>query len=208
MCLEVVAVSDIKLFNKWDYDNLQVNDLGLQRYISLKPVVLPHTGGRHEHRRFGKSEVPIVERFVNRLTSVGLAKGKGGKHIKMCVATGKKQTAITIVKNAFEIINLKTGKNPIQVLIDAVINSAPREDTTRISYGGVVYHQSVDMSPQRRVDIALRFLAQGALKASKKNSSTIEECVADELIAAAENNPKSYAVSRKEERERVAAAAR
>ncbi|MEM2109307.1 MAG: 30S ribosomal protein S7 [Candidatus Odinarchaeota archaeon] len=201
-------MSDIKLFNKWDYDNLQVNDLGLQRYISLKPVVLPHTGGRHEHRRFGKSEVPIVERFVNRLTSVGLAKGKGGKHIKMCVATGKKQTAITIVKNAFEIINLKTGKNPIQVLIDAVINSAPREDTTRISYGGVVYHQSVDMSPQRRVDIALRFLAQGALKASKKNSSTIEECVADELIAAAENNPKSYAVSRKEERERVAAAAR
>jgi len=204
----VVVVSDIKLFNKWDYDNLQVNDLGLQRYISLKPVVLPHTGGRHEHRRFGKSEVPIVERFVNRLTSVGLAKGKGGKHIKMCVATGKKQTAITIVKNAFEIINLKTGKNPIQVLIDAVINSAPREDTTRISYGGVVYHQSVDMSPQRRVDTALRFLVQGALKASKKSSTTIEECVADELIAAAENNPKSYAVSRKEERERVAAAAR
>ncbi len=204
----MVVVSDIKLFNKWDYDSLQVNDLGLQRYISLKPVVLPHTSGRHEHKRFGKSEVPIVERFVNRLTALGLAKGKGGKHIKMCVATGKKQTAINIVKNAFEIINLRTGKNPIQVLIDAIINSAPREDTTRISYGGVVYHQSVDMAPQRRVDMALRFLAQGALKASKKNSSTIEECVAEELIAASENNPKSYAVSRKEERERIAAAAR
>lgn len=201
-------LTDIKLFNKWDYDNLQVGDIGLQRYIYLKPTILPHTGGRHEHRKFGKSQIPIIERFINRFISLGLAKGKGGKHIKMSTATGKKQTAITILKNAFEIIYLRTKKNPVQVLIDAIANSSPREETTRISYGGIVYHQTVDISPQRRVDIALRFLVQGALKATKKNSKTIEECVADEIIAASENNPKSYGVSRKEERERIATSTR
>ncbi|MHA1410756.1 MAG: 30S ribosomal protein S7 [Candidatus Odinarchaeia archaeon] len=197
-------MGEIKLFGKWDYDGVEVRDLGLQRYISLQPRYLPHTGGRHEHKRFGKSQIPIVERLLNRLMNPGLAKGKGGKHIKMSVASGKKQKAINIIKSAFEIIYLKTKQNPIQVLVKAIENAAPREETTRISYGGIVYHQSVDIAPQRRIDIALRFLVQGMLKSSKKNSKTIEEAVADEIIAAAENNPRSYAISKKEERERIA----
>jgi small subunit ribosomal protein S7 len=197
-------VTELKLFGKWDYEGIKVDDLGLEKYISLKPTSLPHTGGRHENRRFGKSQLPIVERLINRLLNPGLAKGKGGKHIKMSVASGKKQKAINIIKTAFEIIYLRTKNNPIQVMVKAIENAAPREETTRISYGGIVYHQSVDIAPQRRIDIALRFLIQGTVKATKKSSKTIEECIADEIIAASENNPRSYSISKKEERERIA----
>ncbi|MHA1238089.1 MAG: 30S ribosomal protein S7 [Candidatus Odinarchaeia archaeon] len=204
----MIAVSDIKLFGKWDFDNIEIRDIGLQRYINLRPVYIPHTGGRHEHKRFGKANVPIVERLLNKLMNPGLAKGKGGKHIKMSDASGKKERAIKIVKAAFELIYLKTGKNPIQILVRAIENAAPREETTRISYGGIVYHQAVDIAPLRRIDIALRYLVQGSLKASIGNAKTIEECLADELIAAAENNPRSYAISKKEEKERIALSTR
>ena len=114
---------DIKLFGKWSYDGIVVRDPSLKKYISLKPVYLPHTGGRHEHRRFGKAEVPIVERLMNMLMRPGRN-------------TGKKHLAYNIVKRAFEIIHIKTGENPLQVLVRAIENAAPREETTRIMYGG------------------------------------------------------------------------
>ena len=121
---------------------------------------------------------------------------------------GKKAKAISIVQMAFEIIHLQTGRNPIQVLVDAIEHSAPCEDTTRIGYGGIVYHRAVDISPQRRVDIALRFLTDGARRAAFNNRKTIEECLADELVAAAEGDTRSHAVSRRDEMERVALASR
>lgn len=185
----------LKLFNKWSFEGIEVKDPGLRRYISLKPVILPHSGGRHEHVRFKKSEVNIVERLVNQL----MRPGRSG---------GKKAKAIGIVKNAFEIIHLRTGKNPIEVLVRAIENSAPCEDTTRISYGGIVYHVAVDISPQRRVDLALRFIAEGARKASFNNPKTIEECLAEEIILASMGDIRSYAVQRKNEIERIALASR
>ncbi len=200
--------SKIKLFNRWDFEGIEVRDLGLRRYISVKPVYLPHTGGRHEHSRFGKSRVPIVERFVNKFMNPGLAKGRGGKRIKKSQSSGKKEKIINIIKAAFEIVNLRTGKSPIQVLVSAIENAAPKEETTRISYGGIAYQQAVDVAPQRRLDLALRFLVQGSLKASIGNAKSIEECIADELIAAATGNPKSYAIKRKGEKERIALSAR
>lgn len=186
---------EIKLFGKWSYKEVEVRDLGLQRYVSLKPVVIPHTMGRHEHKRFGKADVNIVERLVNNLM-------RPGKN------AGKKAKAINIVKHAFEIIHLRTGRNPIEVLVRAVENSAPCEDTTRIAYGGIVYHLSVDVSPQRRVDLALRHICEGARQAAMHNPRSIEECLAEELILAASNDMKSYAVSRRHELERIAMASR
>ncbi|MEM3560893.1 MAG: 30S ribosomal protein S7, partial [Nitrososphaerota archaeon] len=108
---------EIKIFGKWDISNIKVLDPGLERYICLKPVVIPHSGGRHEHRRFGKSKVNIIERLINNLMKPGRA-------------GGKKSKALKIVKNALEIIYLKTGKNPIEVLVRAIENAAPREDVT------------------------------------------------------------------------------
>lgn len=200
--------SKIKLFNRWTFEGIEVKDQGLRRYISLKPVYLPHTGGRHEHSRFGKSRVPIAERFINKFMNPGLARGRGGKRVKKSHSSGKKEKIINIIKAAFEIIHLRTGKSPIQVLVSAIGNAAPKEETTRISYGGIAYQQAVDVAPQRRLDLALRFLVQGSLKASLGKAKSIEECIADELIEAAAGNPKSYAIKRKEEKERIALSAR
>jgi len=185
----------IKLFKKWSFEEVEVQDPGLKRYISLRPVYVPHSMGRHEHKRFKKSEMNIVERLINNLM-------RPGKN------AGKKLRAIKVVKNAFEIISLRTGKNPMEVLVRAIENSAPCEDTTRISYGGIVYHQAVDISPQRRVDLALRFLTEGARNAAFSNPKPLEECLAEELILAANKDMKSYAIQRRNEMERIALHAR
>ena len=186
---------EIKLWGRWSLSEVEVRDPGLRKYISLKPVLLPHTEGRHEKRRFAKSKVPIVERLINQMM-------RPGKN------AGKKMLAMNIVKRAFEIIELRTGKNPVQVLVWAIENASPREETTRIAFGGILYHVSVDVAPQRREDLALRFISEGARNCSFNNPKTIEECLADEIIAAAYGEPTSYAIRRKEEIERIAYAAR
>jgi len=186
---------DIKLFGKWSFEGIEVVDPGLKRYISLKPVYVPHSMGRHEHGKFRKAEVNIVERLINNLMRPGSS-------------AGKKTRAMNAVRNAFEIINLHTEKNPVQILVKAVENSAPCEDTTRISYGGVVYHMAVDVSPQRRVDMALRLLSEGARKVAFGNPRSLEECLAEELILAANKDVKSYGVQKRNEIERVARASR
>ena len=186
---------ELRLFGKWSFEGLEVQDLGVKRYISLKPVWLPHSGGRHEHQRFDKSKISIVERLANNM----MRHGRSG---------GKKAKALNIVRIAFEIIYLKTGRNPIEILVRAVEKSAPCEDTTRVGRGGIVYHRAVDISPQRRVDLALRLLADGARNVSFRSTKPIEECLVDELIAAAAGDNQSYAVSKRYEMERVALSSR
>lgn len=187
--------NEIKLFGKWSFQGIEADDAGLKRYVSLKPVAIPHSMGRHEHKRFHKANVNIVERLLNNIM-------RPGKN------AGKKVKVISIMKNAFEIINLRTGKNPIEVLVRAVENSAPCEDTTRLSYGGIVYRLSVDVAPLRRVDLALRHICKGARQASINNPRSIEECLAEELILAANHDIKSHAVSKRHEIERIAKASR
>lgn len=186
---------EIKLFGKWDYINIQTRDPSLKKYICLRPYYLPHTSGRHEHRRFAKSEIPIVERLIDKLMRPGRN-------------TGKKHLAYNIVKVAFDIVYEKTGQNPLQVLVRAIENSAPREETTRIMYGGIIYHVAVDVSPLRRIDLSLRFITEGARLASFKSTKHIAECLADEIILAASGDSRSYAISRREEIERIALSSR
>jgi len=186
---------EIGLFGKWSFEGIEVKDPGLKRYVNLKPVYVPHSMGRHEHGRFRKAEVNVVERLVNDLMRPGRS-------------AGKKARTINLVRNVFEIVNLRTGKNPVEILVKAVENSAPCEDTTRISYGGVVYHMAVDVSPQRRVDLALRFISEGARKATFGNPRSYEECLAEELILAANNDMKGEAIKKRNEMERVARASR
>lgn len=186
---------EIKLFGKWSFDGVEVEDQGIKRYISLKPVYVPHSMGRHEHGKFRKAKVNIVERLINNLMRPGSS-------------AGKKTRAINLVKNAFEIIHLRTKQNPVQILVRAVENTAPCEDTTRISYGGIAYHMAVDISPQRRVDLALRFLSEGARKTAFGNPRSLDECLAEDLILAANKDVKSYAVQKRNEMERVARSSR
>lgn len=189
------AKQEIKLFQKWTFNGIEVKDPGLKRYLDLTPMVVPHSMGRHEHQRFRKARVNIVERLINDLM-------RPGKN------AGKKAKTTNIVKQAFEIIHLRTGKNPIEILVRAVENSAPCEDTTRISYGGVVYHLSVDIAPQRRIDLAIRHITEAARTASINNPRSIQETLADELILAANNDIKSAAVAKRHEIERVAQSSR
>ena len=186
---------EIKLFQKWSFKDISVVDIGLQRYLNLTPMVAPHSMGRHEHQRFRKAKVNVVERLINSLM-------RSGKN------SGKKAKATNIVKETFEIINLRTGKNPIEVLVKAVENASPCEDTTRVSYGGVVYHLSVDVAPQRRIDLAIRHISEGARAASINNPRSIQETLADELVLAAAKDIKSAGIAKRNEIERVAQSSR
>jgi len=186
---------ECKLFDKWDISGIEVKDPGLAQVVSLRPVVIPHSGGRHEKRKFWKYSVNIVERLVNRVAQTARAGGRKAK-------------AINIVKHAFEIVSIQTGRNPVEVFVDALVNSAPREDTTRVSYGGIVYYQSVDISPGRRLDLAIRNIVDGAKRKSFKTRKSMAESLAEEIINAASNSEASFAVSRKIELERHAEASR
>jgi small subunit ribosomal protein S7 len=195
MSQTVAQPQEIKLFQKWSFKDIAVVDIGLQRYLNLTPMVAPHSMGRHEHQRFRKAKVNIVERLINGLM-------RSGKN------AGKKAKATNIVKETFEIVYLRTGKNPIEILVKAVENAAPCEDTTRVSYGGVVYHLSVDVAPQRRIDLAIRHITDGARNASKNNPRSIQETLADELVLAAAKDIKSAGVAKRNEIERVAQSSR
>jgi len=200
--------TEIKLFNKWSFYNVQVNDLSLVNYINLRPIIVPHSGGKHAHKKFWKTErVNIVERFINKMLSPGLVRrrirGKGSSHYM-----GKKQKAIKIIERAFSIIEQKSNQNPIQVLVDAICKASPREETTKISLGGISYQVAVDVAPQRRVDLGIRHIIQAAIGSTYNSPKTIEEHFADEILAAAREDQNSKAIRRRDEIERVALSAR
>ncbi len=185
----------IKLFGEWSFQGIDVRDIGLQRYLNVDPVYLPHSGGRHEARKFRKSEMNIVERLINNL----MKPGSSG---------GAKSRITNAMRTAFKVINIKTGRNPVEVLVRAVENTSPNEDTTRIGYGGVVYRLAVDISPQRRIDLALRFIVRGIKEQTFGNRTTLEEIIADQLIGAANNDGNNFAIRRKQEVERIALSSR
>lgn len=196
--------SKIMLFNKWDVSDIEINDLGLKRVISLNPsMVIPVSFGRHEHQRLKKAEVHVIERLANKLMHFGKKYAKNTGRMG-----GKKVKSLNIVKTAFDIIFLETGKNPVELLVRAVENSSPNEDTTRIVYGGVVYHVSVDVSPLRRLDLALRFIAEGVRESTYSNPQMIEEALAKEIILASNNDMTSHAIKKKNEQERIAMSSR
>jgi len=186
---------ELLVFGKYDPFEVEVKDPALKNYICLEPKVVPHTHGRHANEPFGKQKVFIVERLINKV----MRKGRN---------TGKKILAYNIVKEAFEIIEKRTKKNPLQVLVDALVNAGPREEVVRLKYGGIAVPKAVDTSSLRRLDVALRNIAEGARLAAFKSKKSIAQALADEIIAAANNESRSYAIAKKEEVERVAKSAR
>ncbi|MHC1600219.1 MAG: 30S ribosomal protein S7 [Candidatus Methanospirareceae archaeon] len=183
-----------KIFDKWDTSEVEIRDIGLEKHISLQPVSVLHTGGRHAKQQFEESKVCVVELLINKLM-------RSEKN------TGKKQKTYKIVKAAFDLIYESTGMNPLQVLVDAIQNAGPLEETIRLRFGGILVPKAVDVSSQRRIAQALRYITQGAQKCAFKSKRSIERCLADEIIAASKN-AKCHSISKKEERERIARAAR
>jgi small subunit ribosomal protein S7 len=183
------------LFGKYPFEGVEVHDPGLLPYLYLHPVYSPHTEGRLAGRPFLKARMHLVERLANSLM-------KGGKF------TGKKSKALATVRKAFDELAQKEGKNPLQLLVDAVENAAPREEITRLQFGGISVPRAVDASPARRLNVAIRNLALGAIQSSHKSTKPIHTCLADEIRLAAKGDLTSFAVGRKEEVERVAQSAR
>ncbi len=186
---------DVLVFGKYDLSEVIVEDGGLAKYIDLTPTNIPHSGGKHANRWFGKAKVNIVERLINNV-------------MRTEDFTGKKTKAYKAVSEAFDIIAERTKKNPVQVLVEALQNAAPREEVTRLQFGGISVPKAVDISPSRRLDIAMRNISRGAVRSSFKNKKSVSACIADELILGSKNDMNSQGVSKKEEIERVAQSAR
>jgi small subunit ribosomal protein S7 len=180
--------------SKYDMSAVKVEDRGLARYININAENI-FLGGIFANKMFGKSKMSIVERLINNL-------------MRTEMYNGKKTKSYRVVKSAFEIIDKRTKINPVQVLVDALQNAAPREETTRLQFGGISVPKAVDVAPQRRLDVALRNICQGSLNASHKNKKRIEVCLAEELIKASKNDVSSFAVAKKNDAERIAKSAR
>lgn len=191
---ESIITNFFPVFSKYDMKNVKIEDQGLARYINLD-IENIYLGGIYSNKIFSKSKIPIVERLINNIMRT---ENYNGKKIK----------AYKVVKSAFEIIDKKTKTNPMQVFIDAVQNAAPKEETTRLRFGGISVPKAVDVAPQRRLDIALRNICQGSINATHKSKKDIEACLADEIIKASKNDVASFAVTKKNDVERVAKSAR
>ena len=197
--------SDIKLYGRWDSAGILIEDPGLRPYINLTPILIPKSGGRHTSKQFWKSKQHIVERFLNKLMGVT---GHEGKHHKFSSGINAGKTAIVVnaVEDAFLIIEKKTKKNPIEVLVKAVVHAAPKCEITAVVFGGVRRPQPVDVSPQRRVDLSLRFLSHGSFNNTIRKKKSFASAIADELMAAYNNDIKCYSINKKENIERQASA--
>lgn len=197
---------EIKVFNRWNVDGIKVEDQGLQSYVTLQPRVVPRTGAKYAGSRFYKSRIFIVERLINKLMIPG---HKSKKHFKTSFhITGKAGTAYDIVEEAFKQIEKTVKENPIKVFVKALENAAQREEIVTIEYGGARYPKAVECSPQRRVDLALRYMTQGAYHRTFNTKKSIVSTLADEIISAYRLSNTSNAIAKKLEIERQADSSR
>ena len=194
-----------KVFNKYDLSEVSVSDPGLKNAINLEPKLILKSHGRNVVK-FGQTKVNIVERLMNRIAVSG---HRGKKHkIEKGIASGKYTKNMKMILEALEVVEKKTGKNPVQILVKAIENAAPRDEITVIEYGGARYPQAIDVSPIRRVNLALKHLVQGAGDKSFKKKKKFSQALGEEIILAAEENGDSMAIRKKKESEAQADSAR
>jgi len=198
---------EIKIFDKWSTAGIEVKDVGLAKYINLRPVLIPWSGGRHAKQQFHKSKMNIVERLMNKLQVPGHRSKKHVLTSGRCV--GKTAIHYKIVKETFERIEQQTKKNPIEVFVRAIENSALREEITQYQVGGIIVRRAVITSPQRRVDLALSNIAQAAYRKSFGKKENVVDTLTAEIVAAYNNDAsKSEAIKERERVERESEGAR
>lgn len=193
----------MKIFDLYETKELKVEDLGLKRYINLDEKLMLKTRGK-ARERFSRTKVNVVERLIN---LIGVPGHRGKKHKIMTPhASGKYIKNAKIVLQAFSILEKKG--NPIQILVKAIENSAPHDEITVIEYGGARYPQAVDVSPLRRVALALRNIVHGAYDKAFNKKKNIAEALAEEILKASEKSNESFACSKRNESEKQADSAR
>ncbi|MDD2444686.1 MAG: 30S ribosomal protein S7 [Candidatus Nanoarchaeia archaeon] len=198
-------MKEMKVFGLYDASEVRVTDPSLKKVINLSPKLILKSHGRIKWDPT-KAKVNVVERLINILQVPG---SRGKKHrIITSWITGKHSKCTKIVMDAFKIIEEKTKENPLKIFVKALENAAPRDEITSIEYGGARYPQAVDVSPRRRLNLVLRFIVNGSYDKAFNKKMNITESLAKEIIAAADNSSESYAISKKNEIEKQADAAR
>ena len=188
------------VFGKYDSGNVQIADITLSKYINFDTKLFPHTFGRSARRHFEKGKMSIIERLINKIMRSGQGKKKmSGKFIRGRGSCGKKLQAIQIVEDAFAIVETRTKQNPLQVLVKAIENAAPREEVTRVAAGGVSYQLSVDVSATRRLDVVLRNITLSALMKAFDSKASLSATLADEIVNTAKGDLQtSYSIKKKD----------
>ena len=114
---------------------------------------------------------------------------------------GKKGTAQTILYDAFDIIAEKTGREPMEVFEEAIENIMPVLEVKARRIGGANYQVPVEVRPERRITLGLRWLVQYSRSRGEK---TMEQRLANEIIDAANNTGAS--VKKREDTHKMAEA--
>ncbi|BEH89961.1 30S ribosomal protein S7 [Turicibacter faecis] len=114
---------------------------------------------------------------------------------------GKKGTAQTILYNAFDLIAEKTGREPMEVFEEAIENIMPVLEVKARRIGGANYQVPVEVRPERRITLGLRWLVQYSRSRGEK---TMEQRLANEIIDAANNTGAS--VKKREDTHKMAEA--
>jgi len=203
--IEKEKSDQFKLFDLYDVSDIKVIDPGMKKYINLEPKLLVKSHGRIREK-FSKGKINLLEIFAN---LVGVPGHRGKKHkIQTSQKTGKYSQNMKIVLDCLNIVERKTKENPIQVLVTAIENAAPRDEVTTIEYGGARYPQAVDVSPLRRVNLALKHLVHGASDKAFGKKKKLYQTLAEEIVMASEGNGESFALKKKNEAEKQADSAR
>lgn len=194
-----------KIFDMYDVSEVEIKDPAFKPYLNLNAKLLLKSHGRNLER-FGQAKINIVERLSRHLDVAGHV---GKKHkVITSWGSGKYNKNMATVLKALEIIEKRTKKNPVQVLVDAIENSSPRDEITVIEHAGARYPQAVDVSPTRRINLTLRWFVQGAYAKAFGKKKKMHETLAEEIIKAADGSMESFAMNKKNEAEKQADGAR
>ncbi|MCW1291753.1 MAG: 30S ribosomal protein S7 [Candidatus Rehaiarchaeum fermentans] len=182
---------------------VEIKDKSLEKYINLDtPIKL---GGLFANDYFGKEKINLIDRLIGHLMVPG---HKGSDHLRTSsTMTGKYNTAFLLLMKAFEYINSK-GMNPVETLIRAIENAAPREGITFMLLAGQRLLRQVDLSPVKRLDLVLRWIAQGTYMLSVQKNKKAYITLAEILIEASKKQQGSYLIDKKMELEKQAEASK
>ncbi len=141
---------------------------------------------RREVQPDPKYNSELVARFINRLMN-----------------RGKKSLAARIMYDAFDIMEERTHRNPLEVFNQAVENATPILEVRPRRVGGATYQIPVEVRPERRTSLAIRWLIRSA---QGRKGRPLAERLADELMDAARNTGST--VKKKEDTHKMAEANR
>ena len=144
-----------------------------------------------------RREVPKREILPDpKFASVDLA-----KFMNVLMTRGKKSVAESIVYGALAMIKSKSGKDPIEVFSQAVQNVKPVVEVKSRRVGGATYQVPVEVRPERRVALAMRWLV---LYSRDRGEKTMRERLASEFVDAAQN--RGNAVKKRDDTHKMAEA--